>query len=87
MSSNEHKVLNSRTDCHWFCPECEGQALTDDKFGMDIEDKCRQYFQIIEDRVRLVENKLKNIDHIIREKVNMKYTGAAKLRHENNLRR
>ena len=36
---------------------------------MDIEAKCRQYFQIIEDRVRLVENQLQNIDHIIKEKV------------------
>ena len=69
MSSNEYKVLNSRSDCHWFCPDCEEQALTDVKFGMDIEAKCRQYFQIIEDRVRLVENQLQNIDHIIKEKV------------------
>ena len=36
---------------------------------MDIEAKCCQYFQIIEDRVRLVENQFKNIDHIIKEKV------------------
>ena len=36
---------------------------------MDIEAKCRQYFQIIEERVRLVENQLQNIDHIIKEKV------------------
>ena len=69
MSSNEYKVLNSRSDCHWFCPECEEKALTDVKFGMDIEAKCRQYFQIIEDRVRLVENQLQNIDHIVKEKV------------------
>ena len=69
MSSNEYKVLNSRSYCHWFCPECEEQALTDVKFGMDIEAKCRQYFQIIEDRVRLVENQLQNINHIIKEKV------------------
>ena len=69
MSSNEYKVLNSRSDCHWFCPECEEQALTDVKFGMDIEAKCRQYFHIIEDIVRLVENQLQNIDHIIKEKV------------------
>ena len=69
MSSNKYKVLNSRSVCHWFCPECEEQALTDVKIGMDIESKCRQYFQIIEDRVRLVENQLQNIDHIIKEKV------------------
>ena len=62
-------MLNSKSDCHWFCPECEEQALTDVKFGMDIEAKCRQYFQIIEDRVRLVENQLQNTDHIIEEKV------------------
>ena len=37
MSSNEYKVLNSRSYFHWFCPECEEQALTDDKIGMDIE--------------------------------------------------
>ena len=36
---------------------------------MDIEVKCCQYFQIIEDRVRLVENQLQNIDHIMKEKV------------------
>ena len=52
MSSNEHKVLKSGSDCHWFCPECEEQALADVNIGMDIEAKCRQYFQIIEDRVR-----------------------------------
>ena len=51
MSSNEHKVLNSRSDCHWFSHECEEQALTDGKIGMDTEARCRQYFQIIEDRV------------------------------------
>ena len=67
MSSNEYKVLNSRSDCHWFCSEYEEQALTDVKIGMDIDAKCRQYFQIIEDRVRLVENQLQNIDHIIKE--------------------
>ena len=69
MSPNEHKVLNSRSDCHWFCPECEEQALTDVKFGIDIEAKCHQYFQIIEDRVCLVENQLQYIDHIIKETV------------------
>ena len=69
MSSNEYKVLNSRSDCHWFCPECEEQALTDVILGMDIEAKCRQYFQIIEYRVRVVENQLQNIDHIIKENV------------------
>ena len=62
-------MLNSRSDCQWFCPECEEQALSDVKIGMDIEAKCRQYFQIIEDRVRSVENQLQNIDHIIKEKV------------------
>ena len=61
--------MNSRSDCHWFCPESEEQALADAKIGMDIEARCRQYFQIIEDRVRLVENQLQNIDHIIKEKV------------------
>ena len=66
MYSNDHKVLNSRSDCHWFCPECEEQALTDAKIGMDIEAKYRQYIPIIEDRVRSVENQLLNIDHIIK---------------------
>ena len=47
ISFNEHKVLNSRSDCHWFCPECEEQALTDAKNGMDIEPECRQYLIII----------------------------------------
>ena len=36
---------------------------------MDIEAKCCQYFQIIEDRVRSVGNQLQNIDHIIKETV------------------
>ena len=69
MSSNEYKVLISRSDCHWFCHECEEQALTDVKIGLDMEAKCRQYFPIIEDGVRSVENQLQNIDHIIKEKV------------------
>ena len=69
MSSNEHMVLNSRSDCQWFCPECEEQALTDVKIGMYIEARCRQYSQIIEDRVRSVENQPQNIDHIVKEKV------------------
>ena len=62
-------MLNSSSDCHWFCPECEEQALTDAKIGMDIEAKCRQYFQIIEDRVRSVEKQLQNIDHVINETI------------------
>ena len=69
MSYNEYEVLNSRSDCHWFCPECEEQALTDVKIGMGIEARCRQYFQIIKDRERSVENQLHNIDHIIKEEV------------------
>ena len=64
-----NKVLNSRSDCHWFCPECEEQALTDVKNGMDNEGRYQQYFRLIEDRVRSVENQLQNIDHIIKEKV------------------
>ena len=44
----------------------EEQALTDVEIGLDIEAKCRQYFQIIEDSVRSVENQLQNIDHIIK---------------------
>ena len=75
MSSNEHRVLNSRSDCHWFCPECDEQALTDVKIGMDIETKCRQYFQIFEDSVRSVEYQLQNIDHIIKEKVKHEVQG------------
>ena len=69
MSSNEHKVQNSRSDCHWFCPECGEQALTDVKNGMDIEARCRQYFEIMEDRACTVENQPQNIDHIIKETV------------------
>ena len=46
---------------------------------MDIEAKCRQYFQIIEDRVRLVENQLQNIDHIIKEKVKHEVHGQLSL--------
>ena len=60
-------MLNSRSDCHWFCPECEEQALTDVEISMYIEARCHQYFQIIEDRIRSVENQLQNIDHIIKE--------------------
>ena len=59
MSSNEHKVLNISSDSHWFCPECEKQALTGIKIGMDIEVKCYQYLQIIEDRVCKVKNQPK----------------------------
>ena len=62
-------MLNGRSDCHWFCPVCEEKALTDVKIGMDIEAKCLQYFQIIEDRIGSVENQQQNIDHIIKEKV------------------
>ena len=36
---------------------------------MDIETRCRQYFQIIEDRARSVEDQFKNIAHIIMENV------------------
>ena len=67
--SNEYEVLSSISDCHWFCPECEEQALTGVKIGIDVEAKCRQYFQMIEDRVRSVENQLQNIGHMIKEKV------------------
>ena len=61
ISSNEYKVLIGRSDCHWFCPECEEQALTDVEIGMDIEAKCRQCQMS-------VENQQQNIDHIIKEK-------------------
>ena len=75
MSSNEHKVLNSGSDFHWFCPECEEQALTDDKIGMDIEAWYRRYLHIFEDGVRSVESQLQNIDHIIKEKVKLEVHG------------
>ena len=69
MSSNVYKVLNSRSDCHWFCPECVEQALTEAKISMDIEARCHQIIQISEDRVRSAEDQVYNIDHIIKEKV------------------
>ena len=62
-------MLNSRSDCHWFCPECEEQALTDVKISMDIGARCHQYIQINEDGIRSVKKQLQNIDHIIKEKV------------------
>ena len=43
--------------------------MTDVKISMHIEARCRQYFQIIEDRVHSVENQLQNIDYITKEKV------------------
>ena len=51
-----------------------------------IEVKCRQCFQIIEDRVRLIENKLQNIDHMNKEKVKQEIHVQLSS-HENNLRR
>ena len=75
MSSNEYKILSSRSDCHWFCPECKEQVLTYVKIGMNIEARCHQYIQIIEDRIRLVKNQLQNIDHIIKENVRLEVQG------------
>ena len=69
MSSNECNVVNTRSDCHSCSSECEEQALTGIKTGMDINAACHEYSQIIEGRIGSVKNQLQSNVIIIKEKV------------------
>ena len=59
MEDDEYKLMTNRQDLHWFCQQCQKKAMMSIKTEKEIEDRCNAYCQKVEDRLRSVEEKVK----------------------------
>jgi hypothetical protein len=58
MTQATYDLMNNRPDVHWFCVECEKQALTAVKCDWEIEERCAQYMETLNLRFSKVEDAL-----------------------------
>ena len=45
---------------HWFCKECDNQAMKDVQTGQQIEERCKFYFDKCRDEIKEVKSTLNN---------------------------
>ena len=58
MTKQEYQVFSNRTDCHWYCPPCEVKAVKSIKIEKDIEERCKAYFELYEQKLKELEDKI-----------------------------
>ena len=61
MSSVLYELMNKNSQgVHWFCKECDSQAMKDVQTGQQIEERCKFYFNKCRDEIKEVESTLNN---------------------------
>ena len=61
MSSVLYDLMNKNSQgVHWFCKECDNQAIKDVQTGQQIEERCKFYFDKCRDGIKEVESTLNN---------------------------
>ena len=61
MSSVLYDLMNKNSQgVHWFCKECDSQAMKDVQTGQQIEERCKFYFDKCRDEIKEVESTLNN---------------------------
>ena len=55
MSDPEYTFYIEHPHCHWFCSDCEAQALKSVQTDMEIEEKCREYMKVYDERLEKIE--------------------------------
>ena len=55
INTDTYNFLSSREDLAWYCPPCKAPAAEDVINGVQIEDKCKKFFETISSRFETVE--------------------------------
>ena len=58
MNSSSNDLMNSRPDIHWFCIDCERQAMLAVKGDWEIEERCAKYLESMNQRFVKIEESL-----------------------------
>ena len=58
MNSSTYDLMNSRPDIHWFCIDCERQAMLAVKGDWEIEERCAKYLESMNQRFVKIEESL-----------------------------
>jgi hypothetical protein len=58
ISVKEYSWLSKRPDLHWYCSECEGNALLSIKTDKEIAKQCADYFRTMEDKLNSLEKEV-----------------------------
>ena len=76
MPAKLYDFLTRRIDVIWFCPNCNEKVARNLKADRDIEERCRQFLQTFEHRLKTLEDKSEifftadDVKHIIAHEVN-----------------
>lgn len=61
LSSDQYDILTTgATGVHWYCNDCNFQAVQAVKTDNDIEEKCKQYFESVKAEIGQVRSELGN---------------------------
>jgi hypothetical protein len=58
LNSAEYKLLSKRSDLHWYCPPYEEKELKNLKIEKEIEERCKDYLNLVEARLGNLERKI-----------------------------
>lgn len=58
MSFEMYDLMNNRPDIHWFCTDCDKQAMTAVKGDWEIEERCAKYLETMNQRFDQIESTL-----------------------------
>src|SRR5664279_1226283 len=55
LSEEEYAWLTKRSDLHWYCKDCEGNALLSIRTDKEIAQRCTDYFKTVEIKLNSLE--------------------------------
>ena len=58
LKTAQYNAISDRSDIHWFCPPCEEKVFNKIKQDLDIEKRCKEYFETLEKRFDGLEKKV-----------------------------